>query len=366
MNEMNDMNDGLHKFLLSIRKVEGGQYGEVRDPEEGVRPFGAYGMLVENWDAWAAGAGLAGHDKFDPAAQDYVASYWAQKLFQRYGDWDMVAMAWFSGAEQTDRAVQSGEGAGWFKHTKAQDFFARYQSEAEAQAAQVPDVASYETLPALARSGSQWQNLGATPAGWLSPVAGQNEYSNSFRVPRNNKSGIHGAIDVYAKKGVPIVAPVGGKVLSVKYGDIGGYTVRVRGTDGLTYYFAHMDSQAVVNAGDTIRAGAHLGFVGDSGNAKGTSPHLHFSIRNGNQIVNPYSYLQGSKNAGTYYSPDDVPKNEEKAESTSERYNSLLSAISNRVAGGSRADYRTLGVDPEKEAGLTGETKITSRDKGPY
>lgn len=361
---MNEMNEGLRKFLLSIQKTEGMAYGNVGRVEEGVRPFGAYGMLVENWDAWAAQAGVAGHDKFDPAAQDYVAAYWAQKLFQRYGDWDMVAMAWFAGAGQTDTAAQSGEGTGWFKHTKTQDFFARYKSEEEATAAQQPNTAGYETLPSMAGSGAQWVNLGATPRGWLSPVAGQNKYSNSFRVPRDNKSGIHGAIDVYANRGTPIVTPVSGTVLSTKKGDIGGYTVRIRGNDGLTYYYAHMDSQAVVKPGQTVQAGAHLGFVGDSGNAKGTTPHLHFSIRRGSTLVNPYSYLQGAKNAGTYYSPEDVPHQNPTQESIDKKYNGMLNAVSNRVAGGERVDYRTLG-QPEEDPSK--ERKIVSSSKGgPY
>jgi len=360
---MNEGNDGLRSFLTAIRAVENRGYNVTGEVEEGVTPFGAYGMLVENWDSWAAAAGISNHEKFDPEAQDYVAAFWAQKLFQRYGDWDMVATAWFAGAEQTDRAVQSGEGAGWFQHKSTKSFFAKYKDEVERDAA-TPDT-QRQPLPSMARA-QEWTNPNGVPRGWLSPVAGGNEYSNSFRVPRNNKSGIHGAIDVYAKKGVPIVAPVGGKVLSVKYGDIGGYTVRIRGTDGLTYYFAHMDSQAVVNAGQTIQAGAHLGFVGASGNAKGTSPHLHFSIRKGSQLVNPYSYLQGSKNAGNYYAPEGVPQGDVDPESTSRKYNGMLNAIANRVAGGTRVDYRTLGEDPEEEAGLTGERTVSSRDKGPY
>ena len=358
---MMDGNEGLRDFLMTIKRVEGGEYGNTGQVEEGVTPFGAYGMLTETWDSWAAAAGVAGHDKYDPDAQDYVAAFWAQKLFQRYGDWDMVAMAWFAGAEQTDRAVQSGEGAGWFKHDATKKFFSKFKVEQEKEQA-LPEQ-QREPMPTMAQT-QAWENPNGVPRGWLSPIAGANEYSNSFRVPRDNASGIHGAIDLYAKTGTPIVTPVGGTVISTKKGDIGGYTVRVRGDDGLTYYYAHMDSQAVVNAGDKIKAGAHLGFVGASGNARGTSPHLHFSIRKGSQLVNPYSYLQGSKNAGNYFSPEGVPTDEGAApESTSAKYNGLLNAISNRVSGGERVDYRTLGADvPEEPA----DREVTSRESGPY
>jgi hypothetical protein len=199
------------------------------------------------------------------------------------------------------------------------------------------------------------------------PVAGANEYSNSFLVPRNNKSGIHGAIDVYAKKGTPVVAPVGGKVLSVRYSDIGGYTARILGDDGLTYYFAHLDGSAVVKAGSKVTAGTHIGFVGDSGNAKGTKPHLHFSIHKGNQLVNPYSYLQGSKNAGNYYAPDSMQAQVEDR-SAKDKYTALLEMISNRAAGTERKDWRDY-VDKFPEPDIVDEDrppqrKVTSQERG--
>jgi hypothetical protein len=160
----------------------------------------------------------------------------------------------------------------------------------------------------------------------------------------NNKTGIHGAIDVYAKQGTPIVAPVGGKVISTTQGGIGGYTARVLGDDGLTYYFAHMDQAAVVRQGQHVQSGAHLGFVGASGNAAGTKPHLHFSVKKGQTLVNPYTYLQGARNAGNYFSPDSAAAHGTQQQGAREKYTSLLDAISNQVAGGQRVDYRTLGM----------------------
>ena len=352
---MSEQATGLAKFLASMKDISGGRYGAQGDYENGVRPFGAYGMLVEAWEAWSSAAGLGGMDKRDPAAQDAVAGYWAQKLFQRYGDWEMVAAAWFAGAKQTDQAVSSGLGVGYFKHPNTQSFLKKYQ------AAQEKESVTRATVPGAAQ---QWINPQGAPRGWLSPVAGPSEYSNSFRVPRNNRLGIHGAIDVYAAKGAPIVAPVGGRVLSTKFGDKGGYTVRVQGDDGLTYYFAHMNEASVVKPGQQIQAGAHLGFVGNSGNARGTKPHLHFSVRKGNTPVNPYTYLEGSRNAGNYYAPDAAAAHgaEDGTRSTKDRYQSLLNVISNQVAGGERTDYRTLGGVEETDAdGATMPTKNEDR-----
>ena len=330
----------LAQFLAAIKFIEGGQYGRQGQMEEGVRPFGAYGMLEENWETWASSAGLGGHDKWDPAAQDYVASYWATKLYQRYGDWDLVAAAWFAGATQTDKAVSTGLGTGFFQHPNTRRYLEAF-NEAKGQ-----DVVQGAQVP---RAGRKWINPQGAPKGWLMPIAGPNKYSNSFLVPRSNKMGIHGAIDLYAKKGTPVVAPVGGTVISTRQGGKGGYTARIRGTDGLIYYFAHMDGAAVVKPGERITAGTHVGFVGDSGNAKGTSPHLHFSIRKGNTPVNPYTYLQGSKNSGNYYAPEKADHQAATRTSPKERYTSFLNAISNQVAGGQRLDYRKLTTDEQDE-----------------
>ena len=353
MNEPSVQSSGLAQFLATIRITEGNDYQYRGQSSNGVRPFGAYGMLEENWASWSSAAGVGDVDRRDPAAQDAVAAYWAQRLFQRYGDWDMVGAAWFAGVKATDQAAATSDGIKYFKNPDTKKWLEQFtvaKNDPSVSTASVPGA------------GRQWINPGGAPRGWLNPVAGSSEYSNSFMVKRtNNKTGIHGAIDVYAKLGTPIVAPVGGKVISTKQGGLGGFTARILGDDGLTYYFAHMDQAAVVGSGDRIQAGSHLGFVGASGNAAGTSPHLHFSVKKGSKLVNPYTYLQGAKNAGNYYAPDAAAAHgTEQQQGVREKYTSLLDAISNRAAGGQRTDYRTLGMgsaggtveDPEAQGGV--------------
>ncbi|MFN3997355.1 peptidoglycan DD-metalloendopeptidase family protein [Algoriphagus sp.] len=88
----------------------------------------------------------------------------------------------------------------------------------------------------------------------------------------------HEGIDIFASRGTPVIAPVSGVVGSVKETGLGGKQVWLRDTKrGWNLYFAHLDSQTVntlqrVNPGDT------LGFVGNTGNAITTAPHLHFGI----------------------------------------------------------------------------------------
>jgi murein DD-endopeptidase MepM/ murein hydrolase activator NlpD len=92
--------------------------------------------------------------------------------------------------------------------------------------------------------------------------------------------GGHKGIDIFAPKGTPLVSCVTGKVVKIrKNSSVGGNTITIRDNNGLNYYYAHMDRiNPSIKKGDLISSGQLIGTVGDSGNAKGTYPHLHFSI----------------------------------------------------------------------------------------
>jgi murein DD-endopeptidase MepM/ murein hydrolase activator NlpD len=95
-------------------------------------------------------------------------------------------------------------------------------------------------------------------------------------------------VDIMSPRGTPVVLPVSGAV-SFYTGGIGGLTFDLRGDDGNYYYGAHMDSYAGLPAG-RYPAGTVVGYVGDTGDAKGTGTHLHFEIHLGGygNAVNPY------------------------------------------------------------------------------
>lgn len=341
----------LGQFLEAIRKTEERPYDMTGPTENNATPFGTYGILVENWEAWSSMAGLGGADRLDPDAQDFVAGFMANNLFRRYGSWDLVGAAWYAGQDAADAAATSGKGAKWFSTPEVQQWLTSYTENFEASAnAPVPKAAT------------KWINPAGSPKGWLMPVAGSSEWSRgSFMAKHTKGDRSHYAIDVYSKRGTPIVAPVGGKVLSTKVGKLGGNTVRMMGDDGLVYYFAHMDSAATVKQGERVKPGAHLGFVGNSGSAKGTKPHLHFSIKRNGVAVHPGNYLDGAKNAGNYYAPQDATHDVEQPAPVADKMNGLLQSVSNQVSGGDRVDYRELGLPEEPE-----ERKITSDDKGMY
>jgi murein DD-endopeptidase MepM/ murein hydrolase activator NlpD len=125
--------------------------------------------------------------------------------------------------------------------------------------------------------------------GWHCPVA-EGRFINDYGVAKPGGR-FHDGIDVYAPKGTPVVAPVAGRVEQIR-GDLGGLQFHLFGVDGHTYIGTHLDS---FGAAGKVRAGEVLGTVGTSGNARGTSPHLHLEIHlDGSQVTNPYPSLRSA------------------------------------------------------------------------
>ena len=125
---------------------------------------------------------------------------------------------------------------------------------------------------------------------WTCPVQGakHHDYSDSWGAPRHGGR-LHLGTDVFAKRGTPVVAPVGGK-LSHRNGSVGGLAFYLDGVDGVRYYGAHLDS--ITAKPGNVKAGDVIGTVGDTGNAKGTGPHLHFEIHPKGKAVNPVHTLE--------------------------------------------------------------------------
>lgn len=130
------------------------------------------------------------------------------------------------------------------------------------------------------------------------PVAGVSsaDLVDTFGAARSGDR-THKGIDIFAPMGTPVISAVDGVVLNAgDSGGLGGLRVWVQGTDGRFHYYAHL-SGINVAPGQRVVAGQPLGTVGDTGNAKGTSPHLHYSVNSTSGAetgdVNPYSYLQG-------------------------------------------------------------------------
>jgi murein DD-endopeptidase MepM/ murein hydrolase activator NlpD len=124
---------------------------------------------------------------------------------------------------------------------------------------------------------------------------GMRSIQSVFGVDRDAGRRTHDGVDIFARRGTPVLAATAGQVYRVGITGLGGKVVWVRDPlRNIRVYYAHLDSQHVRN-GDRIAVGDTLGFVGNTGNARTTPPHLHFGLyRGGEGAVDPMPFLAPS------------------------------------------------------------------------
>lgn len=106
----------------------------------------------------------------------------------------------------------------------------------------------------------------------------------------------HKGIDIFAERGTAVIAATNGMVIYTFEGGKGGKSVMVLGPKWRFHYYAHLD-QINTFIFKPIKSGAMLGTVGDTGNAKGKAPHLHYAITTPFPYPNQYdgSAVEGWK-----------------------------------------------------------------------
>jgi murein DD-endopeptidase MepM/ murein hydrolase activator NlpD len=139
-----------------------------------------------------------------------------------------------------------------------------------------------------------------TAGGYVFPVYGPSSFIDTFQADRAHVSGgWHHGDDIFAPLGAPVLACASGTVFSVGWNAVGGNRLWLRDGQGNLFYYAHLSAftPLAVN-GNKVNAGDVLGFVGSTGDAQGTPPHLHFEIHpvgllhlGYDGVVNPTSYL---------------------------------------------------------------------------
>lgn len=114
-----------------------------------------------------------------------------------------------------------------------------------------------------------------------------------FGAPRDDGLRRHEGIDIYARRLTPVLAVAPGRAM-VRQDRLGGNTVWLN-TPGTSYYYAHLDRVAVRD-GQPVKPGDVLGYVGNTGNADVTPPHLHFGVyRWAREPIDPLPLVVGQR-----------------------------------------------------------------------
>src|SRR5690242_5557373 len=152
----------------------------------------------------------------------------------------------------------------------------------------------------------------APPARIVFPVVGKTTYSDDFGDPR--PGGPHQGNDLIAARHTPVVAAEAGTVRLWTRSASAGCMLYLHGRSGTTYLYIHLNNDlgagndnrgrcvdGVAYApglrdGQKVAAGALIGFVGDSGDANGIHPHLHFELHPGGaSATDPFPYLKAAQ-----------------------------------------------------------------------
>lgn len=157
-----------------------------------------------------------------------------------------------------------------------------------------------------------------------------------FGAPREAGSRRHEGVDIFAPEGTAVLAPAGGRIVSVRNNRLGGKVVSQWDTKrNITYYFAHLSEQ-IVRVGEAVSAGDTIGLVGNTGNAVTTPAHLHFGIYTNTGAIDPQPYIYQTDTTAPSLNIDE----EQLGKWAS--YNKRKDNFPVRLTGGSKRSYYML------------------------
>jgi murein DD-endopeptidase MepM/ murein hydrolase activator NlpD len=154
-------------------------------------------------------------------------------------------------------------------------------------------AAKYDAEQAEIKARARQRAAGSVQVGsFICPITrGRLSFIDSWGYPRSGGRR-HQGNDLMAAYGEPMYAVAAGTV-SLGNGGLGGKSIWLTANNGVAYYYAHL-SGFNVSSGSRVSQGQTIGFVGDSGNAKGGPAHLHFELHphgRGASAVDPYPTL---------------------------------------------------------------------------
>jgi murein DD-endopeptidase MepM/ murein hydrolase activator NlpD len=123
------------------------------------------------------------------------------------------------------------------------------------------------------------------------PVEPPYSYTDTWGAARSGGRS-HQGTDIMAPSGAKELAYADGVISREHTNTLGGITLYLQGDNGDEYYYAHLSGYAV-GVGARVRAGQVVSYVGNTGDARYTAPHLHFEVHpGGGSPVNPYPYVK--------------------------------------------------------------------------
>jgi murein DD-endopeptidase MepM/ murein hydrolase activator NlpD len=152
--------------------------------------------------------------------------------------------------------------------------------------------------------------------GFVFPVLPPVKFWDDWGQPRSGGR-THEGNDIIAPWGTPIVAVESGVIARLGVNELGGSVLWLKGLSGTSYYYAHLAQYAPgMVPGTPVVAGTVIAFVGQTGNAMFSVPHLHFEVHpNSGSAVDPYPLLRVSYDKGSLpvIAPDLIRPNDPSA-----------------------------------------------------
>ncbi|HYE23434.1 MAG TPA: M23 family metallopeptidase [Candidatus Paceibacterota bacterium] len=183
-------------------------------------------------------------------------------------------------AHAATRTTSYGSYTEIISHTQRSDR-SRYSSAVERAIRKLDDdVVKNLPIPVL---------LGVSPA----------QLARNFGDVRGGGTRTHEGLDIMAPKGAFVASPTDAVVTRTGTGESAGIYVYTANPGGETFAYMHLDAIAEgVKPGTVLKAGDLIGYVGNTGNASGGAPHLHFEIRDNGKVIDPYLRLTKEFSAG--------------------------------------------------------------------
>jgi peptidoglycan LD-endopeptidase LytH len=155
---------------------------------------------------------------------------------------------------------------------------------ADAQAAESELAGRRDRQRTVSRSGQEGV--------YACPIAPPFRFTDTWGAPRSGGR-THKGTDIFGEMGADVFAITSGEVLRHSSSRLGGIGLYLLGDDGHQYYYSHLQQiDPAYEPGRRVEAGERVAANGDTGNARGGTPHIHFEVRpGGGGNVNPYPYV---------------------------------------------------------------------------